>query len=142
MRPILFRAKRKDNGEWVEGYYCVTIANVTTVPGNQHLIIRNDFIFGERFLIDPETLCQFTGLYDKNGEKIWEGDVVEFTRKIGYGYGNEKRKPYLLEWNCEGSYVGFGFRKEVAFTNKKSQLCIVIGNRFDNPELLFNNTTE
>ena len=74
-REILFKAKRKDNGEWVEGQY-VYITNPLTEDGKpiKHLICNGTNIFND--LIDPDTLCQFTGLTDKNGKKIWENDIL------------------------------------------------------------------
>ena len=79
MREILFKAKRIDNGKWVEGYY--------TECNGKIFIGINIFIYSDIFEVfrtplirwfevDPETICQFTGLYDKNGKRIWENNVV------------------------------------------------------------------
>ena len=68
MREILFKAKRIDNGEWVEGYY----QKKYDFLGKRHLILHaNGCVRWECVEIDPETLCQFTGLCDKNGKRIW-----------------------------------------------------------------------
>lgn len=153
MREILFKAKRIDNGEWVEGYlfdngfdgeekkYFVgglIIEKYNGTACNKWDITGIDFCE-----IDPETLCQFTGLCDKSGNKIWENDIVNHNGecapvKFGmycssFDYGN---------YNF-GFYVDFPektfYRKELGYWCRKVK---VAGNVFDNPELLQEKSNE
>ena len=136
MREILFKAKRIDNGEWVEGYY---LRDQYHIGGKNIIFYRKD---SDRFtvytdIIDPETLCQFTGLCDKNGNKIWENDIVNHNGE----YAPVKFGRYCSSFDY-GSY-NFGFyvdfpeetfyRKELGYWCRKVK---VAGNVFDNPELL------
>lgn len=125
MREILFKAKRIDNGEWLEGYYMPRPND----PGKQrHYIV----LVGSAkwYEIAPETLCQYTGLKDKNGKRIWENDVVKHEISDTFG---------AVKWYQE-DYVGWCVDDvaidEQQFTDEMWDKCEVIGNVFDNPELL------
>nr|DAZ38662.1 MAG TPA: YopX protein [Caudoviricetes sp.] len=134
MREILFKAKRIDNGEWVEGYY---LRDQYHIGGKDIIFYRKD---SDRFtvytnIIDIETLCQFTGLYDKNGNKIWENDICD--RKEKYP---EVVKMTNGDWTLDYSYAigrdyGNSYCNLGFYVNERK--CVeVIGNIFDNPELL------
>ena len=74
MREILFKAKRKDGGKWIEGYYQ---KGYDLLGNEEHLIFHADsYTVWEYAEIDPKTLFQFTGLTDKNGKRIWENDIL------------------------------------------------------------------
>lgn len=126
-REILFKAKRIDNGEWVEGQYAY-ITNPLTEDGKpiKHLICNGTNIFND--LIDSDTLCQYTGLTDKNDKKIWENDIVELPDAEGY---------FTCKWEEDAArFVMNGDGLTVDFDNYWSYQTEVAGNIFDNPELL------
>lgn len=123
----LYRAKRTDNGEWVEGF--LMDDNYINVPFNDNDIGGR---FDEPVEIDPSTICQCTDLPDENVRKIFEGDIVKSDSAIGivkFGkYKNEFHFGYYIHWINYPS-----LRPELGFWNNRSS---VVGNVFDNSELL------
>lgn len=139
MREILFKAKRVKNGEWIEGSlidldidsgYCYIVP-----PYKQASTLPINFLITDGMeLVIPETLCQFTGLCDKNGKKIWENDILMAHLDESYP---EDVTYETVEWNFAG-WVG----NETDSTDRKYldefdlEYFEVVGNIFDNPELL------
>ena len=81
MLEILFKAKRLDNGEWVEGYLYRLGETL-----NPFIMCKNRN--GESFEVDPSTVCQYTGLTDRNGKKVFEGDKITMTFSHGQRTAN------------------------------------------------------
>ena len=130
MRDILFRAKRWDNGEWVEGDL------IKNLWGN--FAIRPREIHNrDSYLDDPSivlgTVGQYTGLNDKNGKKIFEGDIVTFDSGISHKYIGVityDRVFFVI------TVVGInGVMRDLSFMISEEKV-EVIGNVHDNPELL------
>lgn len=140
----LRRAKRIDNGEWVEGLLAI-------MWGKLHIINPDDE--NTEYPIDESTICQCTGLNDKNGKLIWENDIVRFQfdnddclfpnkdtkKRIGKVFFSDFRASWAIAMGRNGieclnsdlfKYAQNGNRVEV------------IGNIFDNPELLQNDEQE
>lgn len=135
----LFKAKRLDNGEWVQGYY-VKGLDVFTNCEEAHIIFEPNTMFyssGETdgwYKVDPTTICQCTGLKDKNGNLIWENDIVKD------GHGNLykafwQNNYYQFSWICVKTDV-FSIGAKWDLWSFKSFEIEVIGNIFDNPDLL------
>lgn len=123
----LFKAKRIDNGEWVQGALLCHDADAATIF-NQHP--ADGSLQG--FEVDPSTICQCTDLKDKNGKLIWENDIVNCpnVERCGYIGWNESEAGFYFNALLEDG----GFEEEHIYD---SQDCMeVIGNTFDNPELL------
>ena len=133
----LFRGKRKDNGKWVEGYLVQPVeSSYIVVPYKYSTIFGEESVIVE---IDPLTICQCTGLKDKNGNLIWENDIIKFK-----AYNFERLKETTIsqiKWCddlCALSFVvnKYGDRSTLGNLKGFNQEAEVIGNIFDNPELL------
>ncbi len=136
MRELLFRAKRRDNREWVEGLpsygpdgkitelECLKKASGEEIPEIEYIEI------------DPGSICQYTGLTDKNGRRIFEGDVVsdgiENLFKVTYS------EVFQFHFICISSKHHKDLTGGISdlYTLHKNYKLEVVGNIFDNPELL------
>ena len=154
MREILFRGKRVDNGEWIEGGYAENGGKTFIIVRTRYIPDTRDWDTVEYYEnnpcyhlsmieVDPENVCQYTGLTDKNGRKIFEGDIVRdiFNASV---VGIVRYGEYRNTFNDDehGGHVGFYvewkekrdlLRKDLVYWVKNSEF---IGNTFDNPELI------
>jgi uncharacterized phage protein (TIGR01671 family) len=138
-REIKFRAKEKNTNKWVYGYYAMRSEESPVPETNEwycehYMLIDRGIIGFEEVLIDVKTLCQFTGLTDKDKKQVYEGDIDE------YGY--------IIKWNplhnCIGYYSSNGYIQGILsemvdkYGNPVSYHLFrkIIGNIFDNSELV------
>lgn len=151
MRQILFKAKLKNKNKWVEGFYCCKRDTTYCFAEDyeRHPVETHHYIIQDQmtdwglpnelkmYEIDFSTLCQFTGLTDKTGKKIFENDIIKVHRG----------RSCIVKWYSSESYCGFDL--SVITTKENMQLpppsqyslwckldTEVLGNVFDNPELL------
>lgn len=128
MREILFRGKRLDDGEWVYGSFVEQYgAKEIYLPDG----VDRECGF-DHYHVLPESVGQYTGLKDKNGTKIFEGDIVK-TKKF-----NTPNKRYVIKYDLLlGAFIGED-NGTIYFTtfDGDSELFEVIGNIYDNPELM------
>ena len=148
MREILFRGKRVDNGKWVEGSFLKVTLNGKTA----HLIFGDNFAFAggdvkalSHALVDPSTVDQYTGLCDKNGKKIFEGDMFQIEDDIiavvifKEGCFRLELRGFPGTWTesgfdeCGGEYGVIECDPIDWYRIREME---VIGNIHDNPELL------
>lgn len=137
MREIIFRGKRLNDGEWIEGSLC------TTIPSDENFYTISYFDFEGYYIeekVIPSTIGQYTGLTDKNGTEIFEGDIIKYKNTDGIKFNgvaltvigkvvyNEKNASFAVSGKDE-----IGAKHYDYFPIKNIE---VIGNIHDNPELL------
>lgn len=141
MRKILFKGKRTDNGEWVCGYYVLRKRPYFKDKGAdfEHIICDNLVIddFNDKqfvdtipitYSVDSETVGQYTGLTDTNGNKIFEGDIVWDSYDEDYG---------KVEWDNDVAKFIITFSTfTVDFDSVCGEELEIVGNVYDNPEMM------
>ncbi len=136
-RQILFRGKRLDNGEWAFGIPIKThIGTYMITEENPHICSEYGYMEIDEFVkVEPGSVGQFVGLKDKNGKEIYEGDIIL--------YGNTIKNVVVFRHGAFGYLVyGGEFISYAGNTNftfnplDRSKEHEVIGNIFDNPDLL------
>lgn len=151
-REILFRGKRMDNGEWVDGYYFEreerSFIMTDTYPIDEEYNCTPIRIIAVEVI--PETVGQYTGLKDKNGKKIFEGDIAKYNtiaanERIVYGivkyrstyeqYRSHNPCGYIIDWQKNNS-TGRTLREDLPFWCDSMSNMEIVGNIHDNPELL------
>ena len=139
----LYRAKRTDNGEWVEGYLiyakkdCYICENPYECMSEYSSLNGQSYGFGGFKLVDQSTICQCTGLKDEDGKRIFEGDIVGYidctSTENGY---SEHYCRGRVAWDGETASFQVTERLSAESYEVLDRGCNVLGNMFDNPELL------
>lgn len=134
MREILFRGKSLDSGEWIEGNYSIMLSGRVAIQPIGRIVT---------YEVLPTTVGQFTGLLDKNGKKIFEGDIVHAVYQVGYVGCKDIDYGIGVVKYCASYYGGASYVIEIigesysrVFTASLENGVEVIGNVYDNPELL------
>ena len=127
MREILFRGKRTDFNRWIEGYLYRLSEKL-----NPFIMIKNEG--GMAFEVIPETVGQYTGLTDKNGKKIFEGDILRTGTRMGYILF--EKGCFRFRWKNFDKYRDDFFKTCIITEYGSFRELEIIGNIHDNPELL------
>lgn len=133
----LYRAKRVDNGEWVEGVPFEIEGKTVILINDTENLLRTHYLEENMWTseiyaieVDPSTICRCTGLKDKHGNLIWENDIVS--------YCDCTKEDYVISW--EQNKACFEYQQYscsmMNFDELSSCEVEVVGNVFDNPELL------
>jgi len=141
MREILFRGKRVDNGEWEYGSLVIQNGehiSKTEVASDEYYIFGKR---GEHCLINPSTVGQYTGLTDKNGRKIFEGDILKIVHKYQSPFDDDTKEytditTDVVFFDDEGLCFSYGESPFLCVADNVTAEYEVVGNIHDNPELL------
>ncbi len=142
MRTIIFRGKRLDNGEWITGSFLPINDSAYIREGEWGDLEDIDFGFGFKE-VDIATVGQYTGMNDRNGKEIYEGDIIGFSKGARIAALN-----YHVKWIRGGFWLtdgGYGDKLEPqlrdiqSFAESNGYITLIIGNIHDNPELLEEN---
>lgn len=148
MREILFRGKLVDTGEWVYGSFCMdALEQFNGLCGIDGFIRLYDKLKGkmQSYEVDRETVGQYTGLEDKNGKRIFEGDIVKGLNCTGVWTGYviwiDKISGFGLKWIHRDAPTSFENCPMIRFLTSQcgrpgEYLAEIIGNIHDNPELM------
>lgn len=122
LSEILFRGKRLDNGEWVGGHVYTTVHFQDTIEEEWYCFINPVGCYPTHaYQVDPDTLGQYIGKKDKEGRRIFTGDLLRLS---------ENGKSYEVKF-ADGSFYMEGTSVPIKFAHK----LLVVGNIYDNPEL-------
>ena len=138
MREIKFRGKRLDNGEWIYG--SLLVSHFKDDKKERYFITQFSGNYTFEHEVDPNTVGQFTGLRDKNGRDIWEGDIfgsgiVRSVFRVPGGLAFEDN-PVSFGYDHRAPVYPYSSIAEMQSVSWLSQCCEVIGNIHDDPELL------
>lgn len=141
MREIKFRGKRLDNGEWIYG--SLLVSHFKDDKKERYFITQFSGNYTFEHKVDPNTVGQFTGLRDKNGRDIWEGDIfkedgsgiVRSVFRVPGGLAFEDN-PVSFGYDHRAPVYPYSSIAEMQSVSWLSQCCEVIGNIRDDPELL------
>ena len=132
----LFKAKRIDNGEWITGYLLVKKKDFYICEKPYECMDEYSSLNGQSYgfgcfkFVDQSTICQCTGLKDKNGKLIWENEIIKC--KFGIAVAVWDKSEWRIKWVEDNIW-----RKDLHYwVVEDNQRTEVIGNIFDNPELL------
>jgi hypothetical protein len=141
MREIKFRGKRLDNGEWIYG--SLLVSHFKDDKKERYFITQFSGNYTFEHEVDPATVGQYTGLKDKNGRDIWEGDIfkedgsgiVRSVFRVPGGLAFEDN-PVSFGYDHRAPVYPYSSIAEMQSVSWLSQCCEVIGNIHDDPELL------
>lgn len=131
MREILFRGRRSDNGEWVKGFYTKqNVSFYSNCPVIENIV--------DDYEVEEDTVGQYIGLVDKNGTKIFEGDICRFREwergeMLWIGEVHYEHQQFVISGGSNEECKTPFYMQMIRFIPKNIE---VIGNIYDNPELM------